>query len=44
MKDRVKYVEDEETSLEAEKAGATTIKDDCQRQFDEAIPLLRKAI
>jgi len=44
MKERVKFVEEEEAALEAEKSNATTIKDECQRQFDEAIPLLKKAI
>lgn len=44
MKDRVKFVEEEEAALEAERASATTIRDECQRQFDEAIPLLKKAI
>lgn len=44
MKQRVEFVEKEESALECEKLNANKIRDQCQRQFDEAVPLLKKAI
>ena len=44
MELRVQYVEEEEKSLLQTKTDAEKIRDMCERQFGEAVPLLKKAI
>lgn len=44
MEQRVKFVEEEEMALEVTKANAHRIRDECERQFGEAIPGLKDAI
>ena len=44
MEQRVKYVEDEEQLLELTRSNAEKIRDQCEREFEEAIPQLKKAI
>jgi hypothetical protein len=41
---RVSYVEEEEKALNQTKSTAGLIKDECQRQFDDAIPMLKRAV
>jgi dynein heavy chain, axonemal len=44
MEQRVKFVEEEEMALEVTKTNAHRIRDECERQFGEAIPGLKEAI
>lgn len=44
MQMRVKFVEEEEKALNQTKSTAGLIKDECQRQFDDAIPMLKRGV
>lgn len=44
MELRVQYVEEEEKSLTQTKAEAEKIRDMCEKQFGDAVPLLKKSI
>lgn len=44
LKERVKFCEETERQLEFDKQNAQSVADECQRQFDEAIPMLKKAV